>query len=55
LDTPINNVHENLEIPEMSGDHKPLAIEELEEIKVLLKNKMATKMLGVESYQIKKI
>jgi hypothetical protein len=54
-DTAINDVNENAEIPEMSGDHKPSAIEELEEIKVLLKNKMATKVLGVESHQIKKI
>jgi hypothetical protein len=54
-DTAINDVNENSEIPEKSGDHKPSAIEELEEIKVLLKNKMATKIVGVETHRIKKI
>jgi recombination DNA repair RAD52 pathway protein len=54
-DTAINDVNENSEIPEKSGGHKPSAIEELEEIKVLLKNKMATKIAGVESHQTKKI
>jgi hypothetical protein len=48
-------VNENAEIPEKSEDNKPSAIEELEEIKVLLKNKLATKVLGVESQKIKKI
>jgi midasin (ATPase involved in ribosome maturation) len=54
-DTAINDVNENSEIPETSGDHKPSAIEELEETKVLLKNKMATKIPGVESQRIKRI
>jgi hypothetical protein len=54
-ETAINDVNQNSEIPEKSGDHKPSAIEEFEETKVLLKNKMATKIAGVESHQIKKI
>jgi hypothetical protein len=48
-------VNENSQIPEQSEDHKSSAIEELEEIEMLLQNKIATKMLGVESQQIEKV
>jgi hypothetical protein len=36
-------------------DHKPSAIDELEAIKLLLKEKQPTRILGVESQRIEKI
>jgi hypothetical protein len=48
----VNHDSETIVKPE---DHKPSAIDELEAIKLLLKEKQPTKILGVESQRIEKI
>jgi hypothetical protein len=50
-----SDVNQNLEIIVKPEDHKPSAIDELEAIKLLLKEKQPTKIVGVESQRIEKI
>jgi hypothetical protein len=55
LDTSVTDVNHNLKTIVKPEDHKPSAIDELEAIKLLLKEKKATKVGEVENQRIEKI
>jgi hypothetical protein len=55
LDTSVTDVNHHLKTVVKPEDRKPSATDELEAIKLLLKEKKATKVGGVENQRIEKI